>query len=169
MARFTILEKLELYPVDEIDRVVQRSAKLLSVRVDDAAARLIAERSRGTPRWANRYLFRLRDVALVRGGGVITPDVAVKGFEMLSVDEAGLEETHRKILRLLAEQPGRALGLKTLAAGVGEELDTIEEVYEPHLLRSGYIEKTPRGRRATDKALKHLNLATPKAEQPGLF
>ena len=169
MARFTIIEKLEAYPTDELIDIVNRSAGLLSVEVIEEAVRMIAERSRGTPRWANRYLFRLRDVAQVRGDGVITPEIAEKGFAMLSVDEAGLEETHRKILNLLAAQPGRAVGLKTLAAGVGEELDTIEEVYEPHLLRSGYMEKTPRGRRATEKALRHLKKEAPSSTQSELF
>lgn len=159
MARFTIIEKLEPYPEAEVVQIVRRSAALLKVKVAPEAETMIAARSRGTPRWANRYLFRLRDLAQVRGDGTIGAAVAAKGFEMLSVDEAGLEETHRKILRILAGQPGRAVGLKTLAAGIGEDVDTIEEVYEPHLIRSGYVEKTPRGRRATDKGLRHTGAA----------
>jgi Holliday junction DNA helicase RuvB len=167
MARFTILEKLELYPVEELIRIVRRSAGLLKVKADEPAQRAIAERSRGTPRWANRYLFRLRDWAQVRGDGVITARIAAEGFDQLAVDDAGLEETHRKYLRMLAAAPGRAVGLKTLAAGLGEELDTIEEVYEPHLLRGGYVEKTARGRRATDKGLRHVR--APAAPQGELF
>ena len=167
MARFTIIEKLEPYPVEEVVQIVRRSASLLNVKVEPAAERMVAERSRGTPRWANRYLFRLRDLAQVRGDGTISPAVARKGFEMLSVDEAGLEETHRKILRILADHPGRAVGLKTLAAGIGEDVDTIEEVYEPHLLRGGYLEKTPHGRRATARGIRHVG--GEESKQPGLF
>lgn len=166
ISRFVILEKLDYYPVDEMARIVERSAKLLKVGVEADAAAIVAARARGTPRIANRYLFRLRDLAQVRGKGVITSPVAEEGFKMLGVDGEGLEQTHRKILDALVTQNG-AVGLKTIAASVGEELDTIEDVYEPYLIRKGFIVKTPKGRRATEKAVKLVKGAVDG--QPSLF
>lgn len=157
-SRFVIIEKLDLYPVEEMEEIVRRSAALLGVGIDADAVRAVAERSRGTPRIANRYVLRLRDFAQVSGQGRITMEVAADGFERLGVDALGLEETHRKILMLLAKARGQAVGLKTIGANVGEESDTIEEVYEPYLLRQELIVKSPRGRRITEKGARHVGM-----------
>jgi len=161
-ARFGVLEKLELYPAPELQRIVTRSARLLGVEIEEDAARLISERSRGTPRLANRFVRRLRDVAEVKGAGKITREVARMGLSMLGVDEAGLDGTDRRILQALVRHGGQPIGLKTIAVAVGEEEDTIEDVYEPFLIQEGFLVKTPRGRRPGDRAWKHLGLAEPR-------
>jgi Holliday junction DNA helicase RuvB len=166
-ARFGLLEKLEWYPVEDLVRILHRSSKILGIKVEEDAARLLAERARGTPRIANRYLRRVRDLAQVKGAKAVTREVAEEALGMLGVDEGGLEETDRRILRALAGTDG-PVGLKTLAVAVGEEEGTIEEVYEPYLIQNHYLVRTSRGRRATDKALKHIG-AHPRAaaEDPG--
>lgn len=151
-ARFGVTERLDPYDAADIRRIVARSAGLLKVEIEAAALDQIARRSRGTPRVANRVLRRLRDVAQVRGKGRITEAVAREGLEMLGIDEHGLTEMDRRILRCIADQ-GNAVGLKTVAVAVGEEEDTIEDAYEPHLIREGLLQKTPRGRKLTDKGL----------------
>lgn len=151
-ARFGILLRLDFYPVEEIVQILRRSARIFGVPVDDGAAEVVAARSRGIPRIANRYLKRVRDLAQVKGASNITRDVAMEALTMLGVDEQGLEEIDRKILRTLI-QSGQPVGLKTLAVAVGEEEGTIEEVYEPYLIRQHFVVKTPRGRRATDRAI----------------
>lgn len=151
-ARFGVFERLDPYPAEDILQIVTRSARLLELPMDGEAAALIAARSRGTPRVANRILRRLRDVAQVRGKGRLTLELAEQGLRMLGIDAIGLTELDRRILRVIAEQGGGPIGLKTIAVAVGEEEDTIEDAYEPHLIREGLLQKTPRGRKLTDKA-----------------
>ncbi len=160
--RFGIQQRLEAYSPLELARILRRSARLLDVEIDEAGARAIAERSRGTPRVANRLLKRVRDFAEVRGAGAITCEVAVAGLELLEVDREGLDRLDREILRTICEKfGGGPVGLSTLAAAVEEQQDTIEEVYEPYLLQRGLIERTPRGRAATGRAFQHLGLEPP--------
>ncbi len=168
--RFGILEKLEWYPVEDLVRILKRSARILQVEIDDESAALLASRARGTPRIANRYLRRVRDLAQVKAGNRITRPITLEALAMLGVDEAGLEETDRRILRTLVSNSG-PVGLKTLAVAVGEEEGTIEEVYEPYLIQQNFIVRTSRGRRPTEKAVKHLGAAEAarKGEQGRLF
>ncbi len=167
-SRFGILEKLEWYPPDDLVRILKRSAKILGTDIDDESAAFVAARSRGTPRVANRYLRRVRDLAQVKAGNKISRGVTLEALAMLGVDEAGLEEMDRKILRALCAQRGTAVGLKTLSVAVGEEEDTIEEVYEPYLIQNDFLIRTARGRKATEKAAKHLGETTSK-DQGALF
>lgn len=167
--RFGIQHRLEHYGPDDLARIVHRSAHLLGVEVEDAGARAIAARARGTPRVANRLLKRVRDFAQVRGTGVVTEDIAGSALDLLEVDDAGLDRLDREILRAICEKfGGGPVGLSTLAVAVGEEPDTLEDMYEPYLLQQGLIERTPRGRAVTARAYAHLGLAPPRAE-PGLF
>ena len=154
-SRFGVLEKLEFYPWTDLYKVVWNSAHILSIRIDEKGAEIIAKRSRGTPRIANRFLRRIRDVAQVRGNDIINEEVAHMGLQMLGVDENGLGEMDRKILETLIRYGG-PVGLKTIAVSVSEEEDTIEEVYESYLIQRGYLDKTPRGRIATKLAYEHL-------------
>jgi Holliday junction DNA helicase RuvB len=157
--RFGIQHRLEHYDTADLARIVRRSAKLLEVAIEDEGALAIAARSRGTPRVANRLLKRVRDYAEVRGRGVVTPEVAVAALDLLQVDHEGLDRLDREILRAICEKfGGGPVGLSTLAVAVGEEQDTIEDVYEPYLLQRGLIERTPRGRAATRRAFEHLGL-----------
>ena len=148
-ARFGIAERLEPYPPADLEKIVARSAGILAVEIDPAASRLIAERARGTPRIANRFLRRARDLAQFDGRTRIDGALARDALHRMGVDENGLEELDRRILRVLAQSAGNPSGLKTIAAAVGEAEDTIEEVFEPHLLRSGFVQKTSRGRLIT--------------------
>jgi holliday junction DNA helicase RuvB len=160
--RFGIQHRLEHYGADELAQIVRRSARLLDVAIEDGGARAIAERSRGTPRVANRLLKRVRDYAEVRDRGVITELVAGAALDLLEVDHEGLDRLDREILRAICEKfGGGPVGLSTLAVSVGEEQDTIEDVYEPYLLQRGLIERTPRGRAATRRAFRHLGLEPP--------
>jgi Holliday junction DNA helicase RuvB len=163
-ARFGILEKLEWYPQEDLVRILKRSARILGTEMDDESALLLAARARGTPRIANRYLRRVRDLAQVKAGNKITRPIALEALRMLGVDDAGLEETDRRILRTLISH-NAAVGLKTLAVAVGEEEGTIEEVYEPYLIQNNFLVRTSRGRKATEKAAKHLG-AQPAPEEP---
>lgn len=156
LSRFVIAEKLDLYPVQEMREIVGRSAALLKVDIDEEAIDAVASRSRGTPRFANRLLFRLRDLAQVRGDGRISARIAQEGFRRLGVDSLGLEETHRKMLRLLASHRGLPTGLKTISANLGEDPQTLEDVYEPYLLQQDLIVKSPRGRRITERGARHI-------------
>jgi Holliday junction DNA helicase RuvB len=144
--RFGIAERLVPYPADDLVTILARSASILGVELEPLAARLIAERARGTPRIANRFLRRARDLAQVSGARVIDSELAAESLRRIGVDEYGLEELDRRILACLAQNIGQPLGIKTIAAAVGEEEDTIEEVFEPHLLRCGFVQKTARGR-----------------------
>lgn len=159
-ARFLIHEKLSLYPVKELEQILCRSAKILQVEICDDAARLIAERARGTPRIVNRFLRRIRDVAQVHAEGTIDEKVAQKGLKMLGVDEHGLDATDRKILKSIIDHGGGPVGLKTIAVAVGEEEDSIEGVYEPFLIQEGYLQKTPRGRKVSSRAYQILGIQT---------
>ncbi|MDN3512987.1 MAG: Holliday junction branch migration DNA helicase RuvB [Candidatus Brocadia sp.] len=155
-SRFGVLEKLEFYPWEDLYKIVCNSARILSIQTEERGAEIIAKRSRGTPRIANRFLKRIRDVAQVRGNDVINEDVAHMGLEMLGVDENGLGDMDRKILETVIRYAGGPVGLKTIAISVSEEEDTIEEVYESFLIQKGYLDKTPRGRVATKLAYEHL-------------
>ncbi len=157
-SRFGVFEKLEPYSVAELARIVTRSAALLSVEIEPAAAVGIAGRARGPPRFANRFLRRVRDLAQVKGATRITFAHAGEMLAMMGIDEIGLDATDRKILELLSRTPGRAIGVKTIAVTVGETDDTVEEVYEPFLIRQGFLEKTPRGRVITESGLRYLGI-----------
>ena len=160
--RFGIQHRLEHYDVDELATIVRRSATLLEVAIENGGAHAIAERSRGTPRVANRLLKRVRDYAEVRGDGVVSARAAAAALDLLEVDHEGLDRLDRDILRAICDKfGGGPVGLSTLAVVVGEEQDTIEDVYEPYLLQRGLIERTPRGRAATKRAFAHLGLAPP--------
>lgn len=166
--RFGIREKLDYYPPEDLVQIVRRSAAILSVPVEEAAAQKLACHARGTPRIANRFLKRARDVATVEGDGKVTPEVAMRSLGMLGVDEAGLCETDRRILKVLLDHGGAPVGLKTIAVSVSEEEDTIEEVYEPYLIRQGLLRKTPKGRVLSPKGRERLG--APRApDQAGLF
>ncbi|MGO9499774.1 MAG: Holliday junction branch migration DNA helicase RuvB [Solirubrobacteraceae bacterium] len=160
--RFGIQHRLEHYDAGDLATIVRRSAKLLDVAIEDSGAHAIAHRSRGTPRVANRLLKRVRDYAEVRGSGVVTGGVAIEALDLLGVDHAGLDRLDREILRAICEKfGGGPVGLSTLAVAVGEEQDTIEDVYEPYLLQRGLLERTPRGRAATRRAFEHLGMDPP--------
>ena len=160
--RFGIQHRLEHYAPADLAKIVLRSARLLEVEIDERGAQAIAARSRGTPRVANRLLKRVRDYAEVRGSGVVTAPVAAAALDMLEVDHEGLDRLDREILRTICEKfSGGPVGLSTLAVAVGEEQDTVEDVYEPYLLQRGLIERTPRGRQATRRAYEHLGMEPP--------
>jgi Holliday junction DNA helicase RuvB len=160
--RFGIQHRLAHYGTEDLARIVIRSAALLGVEIESGGAEAIAARSRGTPRVANRLLKRVRDYAEVRHGGVVSADIAASALDLLEVDDEGLDRLDRDILHAICERfSGGPVGLSTLAVAVGEESDTIEDVYEPYLLQRGLIERTPRGRAATRRAYAHLGLAPP--------
>jgi Holliday junction DNA helicase RuvB len=158
--RFGFVGRLELYEPVELEAIVLRSAELLKVSVDPEGARLIATRSRGTPRIANRLLRRVRDYAEVRGNGSVTAQAAREGLALFGVDERGLDKVDRSILEVLCVRfGGHPVGLSTLAQSIGEEPGTIEEAYEPFLVQQGFIRRTPRGRVGTEQAYEHLGLS----------
>ena len=160
--RFGFSPRLDYYSVDDLGRIVGRSAGILSVRTDEEGAGEIARRSRGTPRIANRLLRRVRDFAEVRHEGAITGEIARAGLAVFEVDEEGLDRLDHAILRTLIEKfGGGPVGLTTLAAAVGEEPDTVEDVVEPYLLQLGFLTRTPRGRVATERAYRHIGVAAP--------
>ena len=168
-SRFGIVHRLEFYSPEDLLRIVQRSAKILGITMDEAGAAEIARRSRGTPRVANRLLRRVRDYAEVRAKGHITLGVARDALAMLGVDEHGLDEVDRNLLlTIIQKYSGGPVGLSTIAASLSEEEDAIEEIYEPYLMQLGLLDRTPRGRVATALAYKHFGMAEPK-RQPGLF
>ena len=168
-SRFGSTFRLEFYEPADLARIIVRSASLLAIGVDDDAAGDVARRARGTPRIANRLLRRLRDYAEVRAGGRITSRVVADGLAMLGVDEAGFDAMDRQLLLAIVDKfEGGPVGLDTLAAAVGEDPGTLEEVYEPYLLREGFLQRTPRGRVATGRAYAHLG-RKPVREQPTLF
>lgn len=157
--RFGVMLNLELYKSEDLKEIIMRSASILNIELDEDGAVEIANRSRGTPRIANRLLKRVRDYAEVMEDGVITSTTARKGLKILEVDELGLDAVDRKILLTLIENfKGRPVGVDTLSAATGEERATIEDVYEPYLLQIGFINRTPRGRVATKKAYDHFNI-----------
>ena len=166
--RFGIVSRLEFYTSDELARIVQRSAGLLEVAMQGDGALEIAKRSRGTPRIANRLLRRVRDYAQVKSDGVVTSEIADAALKMLDVDHLGFDVMDRKLLLAVLEKfGGGPVGLDNLAAAIGEERDTIEDVLEPYLIQQGYLMRTPRGRVATQQAYQHFGLPIPKALATG--
>ena len=161
-SRFGITHRLEFYSPADLEEIVRRSARILSVPVDDAAAGEIARRARGTPRIANRLLRRVRDFAQVRASGHISVDVAQAGLKLLEVDEHGFDEVDRKLLRTIIDKfGGGPVGLNTIAAAISEEKDAIEDIYEPFLIQIGFLDRTPRGRVATPRAYGYFGLVAP--------
>lgn len=157
--RFGIVSRLELYSVEDLTTIIERSSEILGISIDKEAAEELAKRSRGTPRIANRFLKRVRDYAIVLGDGNITLEIARTALEKLEVDNLGLDNTDRKILEtIIYKYSGRAVGVETLAATINEEVETIEDVYEPYLMQIGFLARTPRGRVATASAYEHLGI-----------
>jgi Holliday junction DNA helicase RuvB len=168
--RFGIEERLDYYEPEDLARIILRSAGIIEVDIESAAARLISHRSRQTPRIANRLLARVRDYAVARASGIITADVAVEALEIYEVDELGLDKVDRSILDAIVHKfRGGPVGLSTLAIAVGEEPETVEDAYEPFLLQSGLIHRTPRGRVATAHAYDHLGVEPPSDAQGTLL
>lgn len=158
--RFGVVNRLEYYTLEELKTIICRSAKVLNVQIEDAGAYALARRSRGTPRLANRLLKRVRDFAQVKYDGKITEEVANYALDLLDVDKEGLDQIDRELLEtILVKFQGGPVGLDTLAASVGEDAGTIEDVYEPYLLKNGFIQRTPRGRVVTEKAYAHLGIS----------
>jgi len=164
--RFGIIHRLDYYRDEDLKKIIQRSARLLEVAIDDGGAEHISQRSRGTPRVANRLLRRVRDYADVKADGVITAKEAKQALDMMEVDSLGLDEVDRKILLTIIENYGGGpVGIATIAAAIDEEKDTIESIYEPFLMRIGFLERTLRGRKLTPRAYEHLGLKA-QAAQP---
>ena len=165
--RFGVLLKLELYGPDELSRIIQRSAGILDQPITPEGAYELAKCSRGTPRVANRFLKRIRDFATVLGDGIIDQDVALMGLKRMDVDALGLDELDRSLLRAIIEMyNGGPVGLETLAAALGEEAVTLEDLCEPYLMQMGFLTRTPRGRCATRLAYEHLGLKAPETGAP---
>ena len=157
--RFGVVNRLEFYTVEELTTIILRSARMLKIETETEGAVEIAKRSRGTPRLANRFLKRVRDFAQVRYDGVITRQVAVEVLDILDVDRMGLDHNDRNILTTIIDKfSGGPVGLDTLAAALGEDVGTLEDVYEPFLIQNGFIQRTPRGRVVTPAAYRHLGL-----------
>jgi Holliday junction DNA helicase RuvB len=170
LSRFGVTIRLDYYPPEELEQIVRRSARLLSVPIADEAAFEIARRARGTPRIANRLLRRVRDFAEVKGSGSVDMAVATYALGRLEVDEAGFDEMDRKILLTIIQKfDGGPVGIETIAAAVAEPRDTLEDVYEPYLIQNGYLKRTPRGREATRRAYEHLGLPFGDTPQGRLF
>ena len=166
--RFGIVHRLELYSVEDLKKIIQRSSKILDVNIEEEASAEIARRSRGTPRIANRLLKRVRDYALVLGDGNITLKIAKHALNKLEIDELGLDEIDRKLLEtMIVQYGGRPVGIEALAVTVGEEIDTIEDVYEPYLIQIGFIARTLRGRRVLPPAYKHLGYSFNGEDETG--
>lgn len=160
--RFGIVHHLEFYDTKDLTTIVKRSAKILDVEIDDESATEVARRSRGTPRIANRLLKRVRDYAAVLDNGNINLKVAKTALTKLEIDDMGLDNIDRKILEtMILNYGGRPVGIETLASTIGEEVETLEDVYEPYLMQNGFLGRTPRGRIALPKAYEHLNLPNP--------
>src|SRR2546427_1709270 len=161
-SRFGIVHRLEFYAPGDLEEIVRRSARILTVPIEDAAAAEIARRSRGTPRIANRLLRRVRDFAQVRAEGTITNDVAHAALKLLEVDEYGFDEVDRKLLRTIIDKfGGGPVGVNSIAAAISEEKDAIEDIYEPFLIQIGFLDRTPRGRVATPRAYGYFGLEAP--------
>ncbi len=161
--RFGVLSRLELYTTEELVRIVKRSASILNVEIDDGGAAEIASRSRGTPRISNRLLKRVRDFAQIQFNGKITREIASASLKQMEIDEKGLDEIDNKMITTMIKNfGGGPVGLETLAATIGEEPNTIEDVYEPYLLQLGYIARTPRGRTVTQAGYAHFGMAMPE-------
>jgi len=161
-ARFGIVHRLDFYTEADIQKIVLRSARILNVKIDHESAAAIAKRCRGTPRIANRLLRRVRDYAQVRGEGDIDMDTAHAAFALLEVDEHGFDEVDRKLLRTIIDKfGGGPVGLNSIAAAISEEKDAIEDIYEPFLIQIGFLDRTPRGRMATERAYGYFGLPAP--------
>ncbi len=170
LTRFPMRERLDYYHAEQLHAIVLRSARLLAVEIEDTGAHEIARRSRGTPRIANNLLRRVRDYAQVRGDGRITAPLADRALAMLEIDQNGLDEMDKRILEtIIVKFAGGPVGVGSLAVAVGEEADTLEEVYEPYLIMEGYLKRTAQGRVATELSYKKLGLKAAAAGQPGLF
>ncbi len=173
-ARFGIEQRLNFYPPSDLEQIVHRTAEVMQVDIDDDGAKEIAKRSRGTPRVANRLLRRIRDFAQVRAGGSINRKVAADALQLLEVDQFGLDDMDSRILKTIIEKfDGGPVGVSTIAAAVGEDVGTLEEVYEPFLVQNGFLQRTPRGRVATAQAYRHFGFNPPAVaggtQQPTLF
>lgn len=164
--RFGVVNRMEFYTVEELKTIIMRSAKVLEVGIDEEGAFALAKRSRGTPRLANRLLKRVRDFAQVKYDGYITKEVADYALDLLNVDKEGLDQTDRDLLTaMISKFSGGPVGLDTLAAALGEDAGTIEDVYEPYLLKNGFIQRTPRGRVVTEHAYRHLGISCENREK----
>jgi Holliday junction DNA helicase RuvB len=169
-ARFGLVERLNFYPADDLQTIIERSASILAVPIEREGAEEIAKRSRGTPRVANRLLRRVRDYAQVRAGGTITVQVARDALSRLNVDEFGLDDMDARILTTIIEKfGGGPVGLNTVAIAVSEDAGTLEEVYEPYLIQQGFLERTPRGRCATAQAYERFGIKPPPGQQTSIF
>lgn len=167
--RFGIVLRLDYYDLQSIEQIIRRSARIMEVPADDAGISELAKRSRGTPRIANRLLRRVRDYAQIIGNGTITEEIACDALEMLQVDHAGLDEMDKRLLTTIMENyRGGPVGIKTLATAIGEDVGTIEEIFEPYLVQQGFLERTPQGRKATFKAYRHLGIP-PLESQTDIF
>jgi Holliday junction DNA helicase RuvB len=165
--RFGIVQRLEYYSAEDLTHIVRRSAQILAIHAEPDGAAEIARRSRGTPRIANRLLRRVRDFAQVKAGGQITREVADQALGMLKVDQLGFDHMDRRLLQAVIQKfDGGPVGVESLAAAIGEERGTIEDVLEPFLIQQGYLIRTPRGRMATQSAYRHFGLASPRPESP---
>ncbi|MBN7772661.1 Holliday junction branch migration DNA helicase RuvB [Clostridium aminobutyricum] len=161
--RFGVVSKFELYTIDELKQIIKRSASLLNISVDEASLEEMAKRSRGTPRVSNRILKRVRDFSQVKGSGSIDLEITNETLDSLGVDEYGLEGLDREILRMIIERfKGGPVGIDTIAASIGEDRITIEDVYEPYLIQSGFLHRTQKGRMVSEQAYKHLGIALPE-------
>ena len=169
--RFGIVHRLEFYTEDELSEVVKRTAGLLDINIDEKGAHAIARRSRGTPRIANRLIKRVSDFALVKYDGKINEKIANESLDVLKIDEFGLDTTDRTLLKLIIEKyDGGPVGIETIAAAIGEDVRTLEDVCEPYLLQAGLLQRTPRGRKVSPETYRHLGYEQPKTyEQQGLF
>jgi Holliday junction DNA helicase RuvB len=169
-SRFGMTVRLDHYGVADIQRIIERSARILAVELDGEAAGELARRSRGTPRIANTLLKRVRDYAQIKAEGRITHEVAMAALKLLDVDAEGLDEMDKRLVRTVIEQfSGGPVGINTLAVAIGEEADTIEEVYEPYLIQAGFLKRTQRGRVATSNAYEHFGISAPRGPQSELF
>ena len=168
--RFGIIHRLEFYSNDELSKVITRTANLLDIDIDQESAYAIAKRSRGTPRIANRLIKRVSDYAIVKNDGKITKDIANKSLDILEIDEFGLDNTDRNLLKLIIEKyDGGPVGIETIAAAIGEDSRTLEDVCEPYLLQCGLLQRTPRGRKVTPETYRHLGYKSVKTDQQSLF
>lgn len=169
-SRFGVVNRLDFYQPEQLFKIIVRSAKILDVEISEAAAMEVARRSRGTPRIANRLLRRIRDFAQIEGDGGITDEVAKAALQRLDVDERGLDEMDKRILTVLLEKfNGGPVGINTLAVAIGEQGETVEEIYEPFLIQEGFLKRTPRGRVATEFTYRHFGKIKPKSLQEKLF
>ena len=168
--RFGIVHRLEFYTPEELTKVIERTAKLLDIEIDEKSAYAIAKRSRGTPRIANRLIKRVSDYAIVKNNSKITKDIANSSLDILEIDEFGLDNTDRNLLRLIIEKyDGGPVGLETISAAIGEDSKTLEDICEPYLLQCGLLQRTPRGRKVTPETYRHLGYKTINSNQQSLF